>query len=743
MKLKAAVPIFYKYVASFVAVLLVPILFLGISGYEQTVNLIHDEVTVSHQNRVLQWQEQIDAKLIQMNKIAAEVAANPELTPYSLERSFYQAYRAKALLNYKMANEFVHEMLLYIRGGDYLYSSVSTYKTQRFINEIYRYRDWDEAQFRQAIESSSRPAFRPAEEVRLRNDRSRLVTYLVPIPYKSNNPYGTLLFLIPEDALLPPERIDRSGNTVVLDQNGNVVASLKPAGGLPDAAELLPDAAGPSFHIRSVDGTDHYISHIRSKLTGWTYVTMLPVAEVMKPVHEMRDRWLLNLMLIVLIGGLIIYGLVYVNYHPIRELVRWADARWGLSDRKADELDTVRSLIDRMGQSNQELGQKLQNNRSAIQEHLLLQVLRGEVSDVSAFNDRGREYGVSFSHPRFLVVMFDLAAERAAAHKATLRSLVAGSASAWIEAYGKDDLDDRRIPFLVSTSLDDGELAGWVEELHRSLRDERGIATTVGVGNAYPDIGRIGKSYLEASTAADFKLIRGNGKIIHFQDVSDGESGAVSYPTQELSRLETLIRQGDAERIADVLGGIAAAIRDRSATLFAARCLCFDIVNTVLKTVAEMNALPGATERLPNVLSLMRFDTVEELTERVMAACIDLCRLIERGKAEAPLIASMLAYIEERFADPEFSVRQLAERFSLSESYVSRYVKEQTGKNVSEHVHRLRVERAKQLLARDDRPLKDIVEQVGYYDASSFIRTFKRSVGVTPGEFRRLYKPAE
>lgn len=120
-------PIFYKYLASFVAVLLIPLLTLGISGYEQMVNVIHHEVTVGHQDRLVQLKDHVDAKLTQMNKIAAEIATNPDLTPYALNGSFYQAYEAKALLNYKMANEFLHEVLLYVRGGNYLYSSVSTY----------------------------------------------------------------------------------------------------------------------------------------------------------------------------------------------------------------------------------------------------------------------------------------------------------------------------------------------------------------------------------------------------------------------------------------------------------------------------------------------------------------------------------------------------------------------------------------------------------------------------------------
>lgn len=738
-------PIFYKYLASFVAVLLIPLLTLGISGYEQMVNVIHHEVTVGHQDRLVQLKDHVDAKLAQMNKIAAEIATNPDLTPYALNGSFYQAYEAKALLNYKMANEFLHEVLLYVRGGNYLYSSVSTYEVPRFINDIYRYRDWSEAEFRRTIETSQEAVFRPAEEVVQGGQAGRYVTYVVPVPLKSREPHGTVLFVIPESALLAPDLIARNGNTVILDEQLRVMASLKRDDYL-QRAEFIRQAAGadrPDSQIAKVDGKDYYVSHIRSKTTGWTYMTMLPVGEVMKPVHDVRNRWLRNLVLILAAGSLIVYGLMRVNYHPIRELAKWAEAHWGVPERKADELAAVRTVIDRMGHSNRELGEKLQSSRSAVREHLLLKLLKGEFASVDEFNERGKEVGLSFTHGRYRVVLFETAQHSAPDVVRTLKETVAAADDGRVEAYAKDGLEDRRLPVLLSTALEDAELGVWLENLHRTLRDVHGIAATMGVGNAYEDVGLLGKSFLEASTAVDYKLIKGNGKLIFFREMMEGGNTVIAYPTQELEQLELLIKQGNAEQIETVLGNIAARIRDSGASLFAARCLIFDVVNTVMKAITDMNALvPATREHMPNALSFVRFDTVEELTEQVAEACIGLCRIVESSRTEGnePLIGSLLSYLEANYADPDFSVQQLAARFSLSASYVSRYFKERTGRNVSDYLHQLRVDEAKRLLAQEDVSVKEIVERIGYYDVSSFIRKFKRSVGVTPGEYRRLHR---
>lgn len=50
----------------------------------------------------------------------------------------------------------------------------------------------------------------------------------------------------------------------------------------------------------------------------------------------------------------------------------------------------------------------------------------------------------------------------------------------------------------------------------------------------------------------------------------------------------------------------------------------------------------------------------------------------------------------------------------------------------------MRIQKAKKLLSSTNLPLKDISEQVGYYNVSSFTRRFKLNQGVTPSEYRKI-----
>ena len=53
------------------------------------------------------------------------------------------------------------------------------------------------------------------------------------------------------------------------------------------------------------------------------------------------------------------------------------------------------------------------------------------------------------------------------------------------------------------------------------------------------------------------------------------------------------------------------------------------------------------------------------------------------------------------------------------------------------YLRTVRLQRAMRLLVEGDRTLEQVASAVGYQDAFSFLKAFKRDVGVSPGDFRR------
>lgn len=86
--------------------------------------------------------------------------------------------------------------------------------------------------------------------------------------------------------------------------------------------------------------------------------------------------------------------------------------------------------------------------------------------------------------------------------------------------------------------------------------------------------------------------------------------------------------------------------------------------------------------------------------------------------------------------DRDLSLTKMSELLGLSEYYFCRMFKVSTGVSPHQYVIRARIERAKSLICRSNRPLSDIAFHVGFASQSHFNRHFKRLVGITPKQFQ-------
>lgn len=114
---------------------------------------------------------------------------------------------------------------------------------------------------------------------------------------------------------------------------------------------------------------------------------------------------------------------------------------------------------------------------------------------------------------------------------------------------------------------------------------------------------------------------------------------------------------------------------------------------------------------------------------------------LSRLKSGKPVAVSDIVnrFLESAF-NPDRSIGTIssyAAQAGISENYLSRKVKQSTGRSVGEWIDTVRTVRAKRLLAETSVPIIDVATSVGLEDQSYFARFFKRETGLTPTEFRK------
>lgn len=100
--------------------------------------------------------------------------------------------------------------------------------------------------------------------------------------------------------------------------------------------------------------------------------------------------------------------------------------------------------------------------------------------------------------------------------------------------------------------------------------------------------------------------------------------------------------------------------------------------------------------------------------------------------------ASALQYIKENFSDSELSLQSIAKKYFVSESYVTRTIKQKTGISFTDYLNELRTNMAIQFLLDPKKhySMKEISQRVGYNSQHYFSRAFKNYVGISPNQYR-------
>lgn len=91
-----------------------------------------------------------------------------------------------------------------------------------------------------------------------------------------------------------------------------------------------------------------------------------------------------------------------------------------------------------------------------------------------------------------------------------------------------------------------------------------------------------------------------------------------------------------------------------------------------------------------------------------------------------------------RHLDQPLRLGDIADHVQLREEYLARLFRELTGVTVFDYVRKNRFERAKTLLSSSDLNVEEIARRTGFNSLPVFSRTFKRHVGASPTEYRRL-----
>jgi YesN/AraC family two-component response regulator len=305
------------------------------------------------------------------------------------------------------------------------------------------------------------------------------------------------------------------------------------------------------------------------------------------------------------------------------------------------------------------------------------------------------------------------------------------------------DIHNNSIVILLGNSINDKNLARSTALLFSNLlNEEYGNNFRVGVGSFYDSIFHVDTSYEEAIRVLDHNNIFAQKNIICFSDIQKKIEQNIQYPFTLFDNLEASIQKNDIFSIQDSINQLVYFIRNKNLSLFWAKNICYDTVNTISKKlIKRYDHSPFLNKPYMERIygkDIVTFDDIESLMKGISENVVNYLKA-DTESYELKLLQQIIKHIRNNYLDPDFSLQSLADSLQMSTPYLSQYFKKNTNYTISEYVTRLRMERAKDLLIKTNISVRDIAIEVGYYSVSSFIRKFREKESITPGQFKKKY----
>lgn len=114
---------------------------------------------------------------------------------------------------------------------------------------------------------------------------------------------------------------------------------------------------------------------------------------------------------------------------------------------------------------------------------------------------------------------------------------------------------------------------------------------------------------------------------------------------------------------------------------------------------------------------------------------VEVPKELKKGSRQ---LSSILSYIQNNYKT--VTLEELSETFHFTVPYLSKMIKANTGHAFKEIVQTIKLNRAVELITQTNLKIHVISEAVGYENNTHFIRTFKKTYGISPNTYRKTCK---
>ena len=281
-----------------------------------------------------------------------------------------------------------------------------------------------------------------------------------------------------------------------------------------------------------------------------------------------------------------------------------------------------------------------------------------------------------------------------------------------------------------------------IDGMFNDIKSNTYMSISGGVGETVDDIFFIRMSYREALIALKYNLSLRRESILKISDMNIGSISAKRLFDEEM--FCSNLKLNERKQILELFNSISKIdfSEAENSNIYAVELMLQRMVTAAMgellqsdfesyrKQYGQYYAVTG--KLLNNIAISEKVATVKKFILVVLEELKDNAdsnnsKIIDRAKV----------YINNNY-DKDISINDIAMHVNLSKNYLGFLFKQDTGLNVIEYIHRIRIAHAKQMIETSNMKIYEVANLVGYTDQHYFSLIFKKIVGVSPSEYKAI-----
>lgn len=509
----------------------------------------------------------------------------------------------------------------------------------------------------------------------------------------------------------------------------------------------------------SLNGTPSVMNVKPARNQNWYYVSSISEAELYRNVNHVKLLIYSVAALLVLTASIIALHAATSLYRPVRNLTRsiqaykQGDAEDNDNATGRNEIERVTRTIHTMLRHTQQLEKNLERYKDKMETHTLHQYLVGNIQEPDARSDL--RFSPSDTYIAVILLEFDpwkLYAQYPQDDQYLLYFAIENIAHEVMGNYGNIHtlmMHPGRFLTLVAHSdvLEAEQLRKASNHLLETIQQYLKLSATLSVSYSLQGLTGLPEAYKQADQAARYRFVLHEEQTIFINELDPATSmqfediAELTYKILDKLKLAQ-IDEAEAEFI-HLMEGLkdgavfpVQSIHGFFSQLVGSIYRCLQVHHSIVLTPERHRAL------LSSLSAQQTLGEVEAFFSASIFGVIRECLTEKSQPAQAEQIRQLTQYIHEHY-DQDISLQHCADRMEMNTFQVSRLFKKHTGQNFVDYVIQYRIEQAKLMLTDTDMRIQDIADKLRYNSVQSFIRTFKKTTGMTPGQYRKQFNKDE